>query len=86
MISDNDWTEYRALVLSELKRLDQHISECDDNMREQVGLAKKELAEEISKLSQEQILIDREVRKMKTQAMTWGAIAVVLINALTEYL
>lgn len=85
MITEDDWTEYRALVLSELKRLDLHISHCDDSIREQIELSKKELAEEISKLRDEQVLIDREVRKIKAQVVAWGSVAVILLNILSDY-
>lgn len=84
MINDNDWVEYRALVLSELKRLDQHIGECDDNMREEVSGAKKELTEAISKLQGDHMMTDKEVRKMKAQMLVWSSVAAATIPYLLD--
>ena len=86
MISENDWVEYRALVLNELKRLNQHISDCDDNMREEVGKAKTELAEKIDKLSDKQQAMDKEVAQLRTKMVIFGSLAASVVSYLIDIL
>ena len=84
MNDDSDWVEYRALVLSELKRLDEHIGKCDENMRTEVANAKEELAEKISKSFKETDALEKEITKLKTKVYVYGALAAMVFPELMD--
>lgn len=82
---DNDWKQYRALVLSELNRLSEHVSSCEAEMRKEVKHSESKLLTAIDRLHKSHALIKADVIRLKSQAAIWGLMAGTAVSVLTAF-
>jgi hypothetical protein len=82
---DDGWQEYRALVLSELKRLSDHVSSCEAEMRKEVKHSEVKLLKAIDRLHNSHAAVKADVIRLKSQAAVWGLMAGTAVSVLTAF-
>jgi hypothetical protein len=85
MTDKDGWNEYRALILHEMKRLDDHVTGCKDEVKDSVQASEVKTGEILDRLSGKQDRLSAEVIKLKTQAALWGVVSASIIAALVSY-
>jgi hypothetical protein len=82
---EDGWQEYRALVLSELKRLSDHVTSCEAEMRKEVKHSESKLLQAIDRLHTSHAAVKADVIRLKTQAAIWGLMAGTAVSVLTAF-
>lgn len=73
--SGNGWAEYRALVLSELERLDESLKGNHEDYNARLMSVEQRLGEKLHKIANAQQVMQGQVAALQVKAGVWGALA-----------